>query len=212
MRSRRPRPSLRQRRQQPKLTPVAGAVLRVRRPLRGTGSSHDLDPVVGDGDIGIAFARGAAAMEDGIRRLRHQQCRGDPARDVRHGAPRRRRNIRPAVCSVPFAWCRRAGKAGMSDVPTWASAFSEGCLGISGTRRRRRGRSRHAGRLIPAAQALAGPAYRRAGARRAAAHGSFRPPRAGQGHDRPDDAAARALRLAGHSSSAGMSIPEPRPS
>ena len=47
-----------------------------------------------------------------IRRLRHQQCRGHPARNFRHGAPRRRRNVRSALCSVPPARCRRPGNAG----------------------------------------------------------------------------------------------------
>jgi triose/dihydroxyacetone kinase / FAD-AMP lyase (cyclizing) len=50
------------------------------------------------------------------------------------------------------------GKQGMSDVPAWASTLSEGCLGISQLGGAAEGDRTMLAALIPAAQALAGPA------------------------------------------------------
>ena len=157
----------------------------------------DLDRVVGDGDIGISLARGAAAIESEFAGYDTSSA----AAILRGISATVRRAVGGTSGPLYAVFLLRGAaaleKQGTSDVAAWASAFKEGCQGISELGGAAEGDRTMLDALIPAAQALA-ELHRRADARRAAAtDGSGRRERSGQ--DRPDDAAARALKLHGRS-------------
>jgi len=138
---------------------VRRAVLAVCGALR-EAQDHltDLDRVVGDGDIGISLARGAAAIESEFGGYDTSSA----AAILRGMSATVRRAVGgtsgPLYAVFLLRGAAALGKQGMSDVPAWAGAFSEGCLGISELGGAAEGDRTMLDALIPAAQALAGPA------------------------------------------------------
>lgn len=118
----------------------------------------DLDRVVGDGDIGISLARGAAAIESEFSGYDTSNA----AAILRGISATVRRAVGGTSGPLYAVFLLRGAAAlearGMTDIPAWASAFKEGCQGISELGGAVEGDRTMLDALIPAAQALAGPA------------------------------------------------------
>ncbi|MDB5575656.1 MAG: dihydroxyacetone kinase, DhaK subunit [Bradyrhizobium sp.] len=116
----------------------------------------DLDRVVGDGDIGISLARGAAAIES--------EFSGYDTRSAAAILRGMSATVRRAVggTSGPlYAVFLLRGAAALeareaTDIAAWGSAFKEGCQGISELGGAAEGDRTMLDALIPAARALAG--------------------------------------------------------
>ncbi len=63
----------------------------------------DLEQVVGDGDIGISLARGAAAIEIELDGYDSRSAAHHPACDLSNRAPLCRRHFGSTLCAVPVA-------------------------------------------------------------------------------------------------------------
>ncbi len=118
----------------------------------------DLDRVVGDGDIGISLARGAAAIESEFSGYDTSSA----AAILRGMSATVRRAVGGTSGPLYAVFLLRGAvaleKQGTSDIAAWASAFKEGCQGISELGGAAEGDRTMLDALIPAAQALAGAA------------------------------------------------------
>lgn len=115
----------------------------------------DLDRVVGDGDIGISLARGAAAIESEFGGYDSSSA----AAILRGISATVRRAIGGTSGPLYAVFLLRGAaaleKQGMGDIAAWSSAFTQGCQGISELGGAVEGDRTMLDALIPAAQALA---------------------------------------------------------